>query len=114
MKRGKPYQTCRYGIFPCDAVDPADESFAKTWVATDSPSGGGSWVGNTTDCSARGLSAMTIFKQQVVDKWESLGWLILFGCLIRLTTLFLKIVPPAKILHAIGGCFASSTKHDGW
>jgi hypothetical protein len=27
--------------------------------------------------------------------------------------LFLKIVPPAKIFHAVGSIFASSTKHDG-
>jgi hypothetical protein len=97
-------------------VDPADATyFNKTWVADSSVAAGGSWVGNQTgDCYSKGISTMTIFKQQSVAKWESLGWLLLFACLVRLTTLLLKIVPPARIKQAICGSFATKLKHDGW
>jgi ABC-type multidrug transport system ATPase subunit len=103
------------GIFPCDVEQPCDSypcadgetGFNKTWVADVSLEEGGSWTGGSTSCKVGGITAMTIYKNQNVDKWESLGWLVLFGCLVRLTTLFLKVVPPSKIMHSIKALFSS-------
>ena len=70
-----------YGVFPCDAND------------------------NATSCEVAGRTVVVDFKNQDVEKWESAGYLVIFGAGLRLLLLLLQFFPPSKLIAAMKASF---------
>jgi ATP-binding cassette, subfamily G (WHITE), member 2, SNQ2 len=70
-----------------------------------------SFSNTTGDCSVAGLEVVKVYKlPNGVDKWESLGYLAMFGGICRLIVLFLNFFPPSELLARIQNAWAKPSE----
>ena len=89
-----------YGTFPCDNFE------SGTFNLT---------TGRMTDgaeCFVDGRTITEEYKNQDVEKWESLGYLIIFGAGMRFFLLILQFFPPAKLIALLKSSFMKPSADD--